>query len=71
MADLEGWLSGRYVISRPVSEGDIGEATQADDQPPPKIEPDRRQSMGGASKAGAAARAKRLRPHRCRSGKSP
>jgi endogenous inhibitor of DNA gyrase (YacG/DUF329 family) len=30
MAELERWLSGRYVISRPLAEGDIGEATAAD-----------------------------------------
>jgi len=35
MADLEGWLRGRYVISRPLAEGDIGEATPADDLPSP------------------------------------
>jgi uncharacterized protein len=34
MADLHGWLTGRYVISRPIAEGDIGEATPADDAPP-------------------------------------
>jgi len=26
MADLNGWLSGHYVISRPIHEGDLGEA---------------------------------------------
>lgn len=34
MADLHGWLSDRYVISRPVEEGDIGETSAADLAPP-------------------------------------
>ncbi|MBN2581466.1 MAG: DNA gyrase inhibitor YacG [Planctomycetes bacterium] len=35
MADLNGWMSGSYVISRPVEEGDFGEASSSDIEPPP------------------------------------
>jgi endogenous inhibitor of DNA gyrase (YacG/DUF329 family) len=35
MADLGGWLSDEFVISRPVIEGDIGETSAADLAPPP------------------------------------
>ena len=35
MADLHGWLSDRYVISRPAEEADIGETSAADLSPPP------------------------------------
>lgn len=34
MADLDGWLSGHYVISRPIQEADIGETGAADLTPP-------------------------------------
>ena len=35
MADLHGWLSDRYVFSRPIEEGDVGETSAADLEPPP------------------------------------
>lgn len=34
MADLNGWLSGHYAISRPIEEADIGETSIADLTPP-------------------------------------
>ena len=34
MADLNGWLSGQYVVSRPIHEGDLGEA-EISEQPAP------------------------------------
>jgi endogenous inhibitor of DNA gyrase (YacG/DUF329 family) len=39
MADLHGWLSGRYVISRPMEEGDFGEASSPEDGPSPPAAP--------------------------------
>jgi hypothetical protein len=35
MVDLHGWLTDRYKLSRPVEEGDLGEATPADLESPP------------------------------------
>lgn len=38
MADLNGWLSGHYVISRPIQEGDLGEAAVSESPPPDEDE---------------------------------
>jgi endogenous inhibitor of DNA gyrase (YacG/DUF329 family) len=34
MADLHGWLAGRYVISRPLTEADAGDAPVTATEPP-------------------------------------
>jgi endogenous inhibitor of DNA gyrase (YacG/DUF329 family) len=34
MADLDGWLTGRYMFSRPIEDGDLGETSMADLHPP-------------------------------------
>ena len=44
MADLNGWLSGHYVISRPIEEGDLGEAASST----------RRSTRRNAARTGAA-----------------
>jgi endogenous inhibitor of DNA gyrase (YacG/DUF329 family) len=34
MADLDGWLSGHYIVSRAIEEADVGETPMADLTPP-------------------------------------
>ena len=34
MADLNGWLSGHYIVSRPIGEADVDDTSMADLTPP-------------------------------------